>query len=86
MFDVVETYWLDLKRMKIECDMNTTVIISQIEDYYQSCRTENGPKKKRRSEARQTHLRLPEFIQFLLEERLAMEYMEDDIRESSGQQ
>ena len=69
MVDVVEKCWLDLKRMKPECEMNTTVMISQIERLLPSIQKREWSLQKHRAEAKRTYLKFPEFLQFLLEEK-----------------
>ena len=82
MVDVVERCWLDLKRLGLESEMNTTVMISQIERLLPNVQKREWSLQKHRAESRQAFLRFPDFLGFLLEEKIAMEYMEDDMRES----
>ena len=81
--DLVERCWLDLKRLKLESEMNTTTMIIQIENLLPSIQKREWSLQKNQAELRKDPVRFPEFLQFLLEEKQAMEYMEDDIRESN---
>ena len=81
MVDVVERCWLDLKRLDLETEMNTTTMISQIERLLPSIQKREWSLQKHRAEAKKHLVKFPDFLHFLLEEKQAMEYMEDDMRE-----
>ena len=61
------------------------VTISQIKRLLPNTQKRKWSLQKHRAEARQTHCWFPEFFQSFLEEKLAMEYLKNDIRESISQ-
>jgi hypothetical protein len=80
MVETVETCWLDLKRMKLESEMNTATMISQIEKLLPPLQKREWALRKQRFQLK-TRTGFHDFFQFLLEEKNAIEYMQDDMRE-----
>lgn len=77
MIETVEMCWLDLKRLNLESEMNTTTMISDIEKLLPELQkrewTLHKPEK-----AEFTHLK-----DFLVKEKQAIEYMTEDIRNAN---
>ena len=65
--------------------MNTTTMISQIERLLPSLQKREWSLQKHRAEAKKATMKFPDFIKFLLEEKQAIEYMQDDMRDSTPQ-
>jgi len=74
MIETVEMCWLDLKRLKLESEMNTTTMISEIEKLLPLIQKREWTLHKPEN-AEFIHLK-----DFLVKEKQAVEYMTEDIR------
>ena len=78
--DIIERCWFDLKRLDLESEMNTTTMISQIEILLPSLQKRKWSLQKHRAKAKKATIKFPDFLLFLLKEKQAIEYMEDDMQ------
>ncbi|CAC5404641.1 unnamed protein product [Mytilus coruscus] len=81
LVETVEKCWLDLKRMNLEAEMNTATMVSQIEKLLPPIQKREWALRKQKTESKSIPLSFKEFLNFLLEEKSALEYMESDLRE-----
>ena len=77
MIETVEMCWLDLKRLKLESEMNTTTMISEIERLLPTIQKREWTLQKPEN-ADFMHLK-----DFLVKEKQAVEYMTEDIRSAN---
>ena len=77
MIETVEMCWLDLKRLKLESEMNTTTMISEIERLLPTLQKREWTLQKPNN-AEFIHLK-----DFLVKEKQAVEYMTEDIRSTN---
>ena len=73
MVDVVERCWLDLKQMDMQDEMSTSTMVSQIETLLSPIQKENWILQKQNMISKE----FKDFLTFLLEEKQAMEHMQD---------
>lgn len=71
---------MDLKRAGLESEMNTSAMLSHIEKILPTTQMHEWAIRKQRRQA--INFDFQEFLDYLREERNAMEYMEDDVRHS----
>ena len=83
MVETVERSWLSLKQMKMEREMDTTTMVSQIERLLPPTQKREWVLRKHRSSS-SGDPQFPPFLEFLLEEKLALEYMQDELRQSQS--
>ena len=62
--DIVERCWLDLKRLDLESEMNTTTMISQIERLLPSLQKREWSLQKHRAEAKKATIKFQIFYSF----------------------
>jgi hypothetical protein len=78
MIETVEICWLDLKRLNLESEMNTTTMISDIEKLLPELQKREWTLQKPLN-AKFAHLK-----DFLVKEKKAIEYMNEDVRCNSN--
>lgn len=76
--DIIEHCYLDLRKMNLESEMNTATMVSEIEKLLPRIQRREWAIKKQRESSRKNTFEI--FLEFLLEEKHAIEYMENDLR------
>lgn len=79
MVDTIEKCWLDLKQLNLQKEMSSATMISKIEKLLPSTQRREWSLRQQRILVRED--KFPSFLEFLIAEKEAMEYMEDDLRE-----
>ena len=82
MVDQVEQCWLDLKKVNLSDELNTANVVSHIEKVLPSLQKREWVIKA--EEVLVTSELFPELLKFLQKERKVLEYMNSNIRNSSG--
>ena len=77
MIETVEMCWLDLKRLNLESEMNTTTMISDIERLLPELQKREWTLKK------PVNTTFADLKDFLIKEKQAIEYMNEDVRSNS---
>ena len=80
MVDTIEKCWLDLKQLNLQREMSSATMISKIEKFLPS--TQRREWSLRRQKILFDEEKFPLFLEFLIAEKEAMEYIEGDFRES----
>lgn len=80
MIEIVENCWLDLKKIKLESEMNTSTMVSQIEKLLPGVQNKEWIIMKQRLKASEHKDIFRTFLDFLLRENYALKYMQSDIR------
>lgn len=80
MVDVVDNCWLDLKKMDLEREMDTSTMVSQIERLLPSVQKREWALQKQRPSPKSQVFNF--LLDFLLQEKQAMEYINADMRET----
>ena len=81
MVDIIERCYLDLKRAGLETEMNTATMLSHVEKILPTIQMHKWAIRKQMGES--TNFDFQQMLDYLKEERNAMEYIEDDVRHSS---
>ena len=82
MVDQVEQCWLDLKNVNLSDELNTANVVSHIEKVLPSLQKREWVIKA--EEVSVTSKLFPELLKFLQKERKVLEYMNSNVRNSSG--
>ena len=80
MIEVVERAWLDLERMKMSEEMNTTLMISFVEKLLPDLQRREWAIYKQNQNSKLGNARFSEMVNFLIREKTAIEYMSDGVR------
>ena len=78
LVETVETSWLDMKRLNLEKEMNSITIVSQIEKLIPPVQLREWVIRKHQLSSDMDQFE--HFLQFLITEKEAMEYMQGDLR------
>lgn len=82
MVDVIERAYLDLKKLNLSEEMSTVTMVSQIEKLLPSLQKREWTKILQTLDDKKEMFQ--ELLKYLLEEKQALEYMNDDIRTSNN--
>ena len=80
MIETVENCWLDLKRMNLESEMDTTSMLSTVEKLLPEVQKREWTLQKPLASHEDGSSRFSKLLAFLIREKTAIEYMSDDLR------
>ncbi|KAK3097424.1 hypothetical protein FSP39_009560 [Pinctada imbricata] len=84
MVDVIENCWLDLRKAGLESEMNTSTMVSQIEKLLPSVQKKEWVIMKQQLKSSEYREIFKSFLEFLLREKMALEYMENEFRKEGN--
>ena len=80
MIETVENCWLDLKRMNLESEMDTTSMLSMVEKLLPEVQKREWTLQKPLASHEDGSSKFTKLLEFLIREKTAIEYMSDDLR------
>ena len=80
MIETIENCWLDLKRMNLEAEMDTTSMLSTVEKLLPEVQKREWTLQKPSSSHDDRSSKFSHLLAFLIREKTAIEYMSDDLR------
>ena len=78
--EIVESAWLDLSKMGMQAEMDTAMMISQVEKLLPLIQRREWAIYRQQSDGKQEKGSFKMMMKFLIQEKNAIEYMTDDLR------